>query len=276
MTVMFLCVKKVCYTGVMKISGAGNKVPITPKKVQLIFASVTGLVLLALLAFVVLEPVIAKHSDDKADQSAQTEVEQEAVEDPKEQPAVTEDETDKAKDESSAEESPAQEQAEEQTEAVETSKSESKPERENKQPETKSTAVDYTFVARSGDSYALMARASIELYAETNHLELSPAQRVAAETFLIEKSGSPMLEIGQVITISAEDVKSAVDMAQSLSDDELAAWDYFADQIDFENDNPPDPATDDGAGDSDVISGNSSTDNSATDAGSSVVDSGGV
>jgi len=60
---------------------------------------------------------------------------------------------------------------------------------------------------------------------------LSHAERVAAETKLTQDADASYLEIGQAVTIAKSDVKSAVTWAKALSDEQKAAWQYYADQI---------------------------------------------
>ena len=135
--------------------------------------------------------------------------------------------------------------------------------------------ASYTYVARNGDSFVLMARASIDRYAKSIHASMTPAQRVAAETLLMDRAGSPELDVEQRVTLSADDVKKAVEEAQSLSDDELDGWSYFADQIDFDTDNPPEPVADDAGSDDSAAQQSAPTGNAVTDAGAPSVTGGG-
>ena len=105
---------------------------------------------------------------------------------------------------------------------------------------------------------------------------MTPAQRVAAETLLMDRAGSPELDVEQRVTLSADDVKKAVEEAQSLSDDELDGWSYFADQIDFDTDNPPEPVADDaGSDDGGAAQQSAPTGNATTDAGAPSATGGG-
>ena len=75
---------------------------------------------------------------------------------------------------------------------------------------------------------------------------------------------------------SVDDVKKAVEEAQSLSDDELDGWSYFADQIDFDTDNPPEPVADDaGSDDGGAAQQSAPTGNAVTDAGAPSATGGG-
>ena len=104
---------------------------------------------------------------------------------------------------------------------------------------------------------------------------MTPAQRVAAETLLMDRAGSPELDVEQRVTLSADDVKKAVEEAQSLSDDELDGWSYFADQIDFDTDNPPEPVADDTGSDDGAAQQSAPTGNAVTDAGAPSATGGG-
>ena len=92
----------------------------------------------------------------------------------------------------------------------------------------KSPSEDYTYTAASGDSYTALARTAISSYASKNKLNLTSAQRIAAETNLAAVAGTPELAIGQVITFATASLKSATDAAKSLSANELAAWQPYA------------------------------------------------
>jgi hypothetical protein len=88
-------------------------------------------------------------------------------------------------------------------------------------------AVEYTYTASAGDSYTGFARQAVDTYVVSQKLNLTPAQRVAAETYLTARANSPYLEIGQSVTIAADDVKSATDQAANLSSDQQAAWQRY-------------------------------------------------
>lgn len=91
-------------------------------------------------------------------------------------------------------------------------------------PVTKS----YTFVAAKGDAYCLFARSAISDYAQRSNLELSGAQRIAAETFIISDAGFPRLAISQQVTFDQTTIKNAADKALSLTPTQLANWQPYA------------------------------------------------
>lgn len=96
-----------------------------------------------------------------------------------------------------------------------------------------STNSTYVYAAQPGDSYSVLARKAIQTYGLNNKTTLSPAQITAAEAFLTAQAGSPELNEAQQVTISIDSVKSAVDNAQKLSTNDLAAWNVYAQNVDF-------------------------------------------
>ena len=220
--------------------GGDKKVPIVSRKVQLAFATIAGCCLLLLLAFVWLKHMPARSTSEQA-----------AV-----QPAA--EETPKAP-------TTGGEQTNTNTQIPDT----------NTPTQATQNKANYTYIARNGDSFVAMARASINRYAASNKITMTPAQRVAAETLLMDRAGSPELDVEQRVTLSADDVKKAVEEARSLSDDELDGWSYFADQIDFDTDNPPEPVVDDAGSDDGAAQQSAPTGSATTDTGASSATGGG-
>lgn len=106
---------------------------------------------------------------------------------------------------------------------------ESKPSTATQSPSGSSQA--YTTVAVPGDSYVAFARQCIATYLQSQSIAFSTAQRVAAETYLTQSAGAPLLDIGQSVAVSHADVQSAVARAQALSASELSLWQPYADTI---------------------------------------------
>lgn len=102
----------------------------------------------------------------------------------------------------------------------------------NSQSKTETTSYSYT--ARAGDSYSVLARKAVQTYGIVNKVNLSQAQIVAAETFLTVGAGSPELIEGQKVTLNVSDVKSAVEKAQKLTAEEKAAWQTYVPYVDFD------------------------------------------
>ena len=214
----------------MKISEGKSRVPVLPKWAQLTFAALAGGTFAALVIFVLVHPNTPASSIAVKEQPATKEVApvekpapvKEAAPAPVEEaPVMTEPE--------SVEEVPAEEEAAD------------APVAEESAPQLPST---YIFEVRAGDSYTTIVRAAVTRYSADAGISLSPAQRVMVETVLVQAAGAPEVEVGQRIILSADDIATVIDDAQDLSDDELAAWQVFADQVDFDADDAPEPAQD--------------------------------
>jgi len=104
---------------------------------------------------------------------------------------------------------------------------------DQKAPEQAPASDTYTYVAQPGDSYSLMARKAIQTYGIVNKANLSPAQIIYAETLLTQEANSPHLIRGQQVTIKVATVKNWVDKAGALSDTAKAAWQVYANGVDF-------------------------------------------
>lgn len=99
--------------------------------------------------------------------------------------------------------------------------------------DAKSSKSNYTTTAKAGDSYTLIARQAITNYLTTAGKTLSPAQRVAAESFLTKNAGTPQLVLGQNVTISNSDVEAAVTQASNLNQKQQTAWNAWAANVVF-------------------------------------------
>ena len=86
------------------------------------------------------------------------------------------------------------------------------------------TSDDYTYTARHGDSYTLLARTAISTHLGDEKQSLTDAQRIAAETSVVAAAGHPELATEQKVTISKAAVKEAVAAAAKLSAVQQAAW----------------------------------------------------
>jgi len=94
----------------------------------------------------------------------------------------------------------------------------------NKSNAAPAKAENYSAVASPGDSYTSHARAAVAKYLQNNKQTLSAEQTVAAESYIVTAAGSPLLEVGQTVTIDAATVSTAVTKASALSASEQAAW----------------------------------------------------
>ena len=105
----------------------------------------------------------------------------------------------------------------------------------NEQQATQSQS--YNYVAQSGDSYTLMARKAVQTYGIINNVNLSEAQIIFAETNITRDAESPELNVGQKVEISSEKVKSWVDKAKELTENQQSAWDQYTSGVNFNTNN---------------------------------------
>lgn len=85
----------------------------------------------------------------------------------------------------------------------------------------------YAYTVGTGESYTTMARRAVA----SVDGNLSPAERVAAETKLTQDAGGEWLNAGQDLSLTKDTVRAAVDWAKGLSDGEKAAWQPYADLV---------------------------------------------
>ena len=100
--------------------------------------------------------------------------------------------------------------------------------------EASQTPTDvYAFVAQKADSYTKMARKAVQIFGIDNKVELSGAQIVYIETNLTLLANSPELNLGQSVSITKATVNEWVEKAKQLTDAQKAAWQVYADRVDF-------------------------------------------
>ncbi len=109
---------------------------------------------------------------------------------------------------------------------------------EDAKPATSQTATTekvktYSYVAQPSDSYSVMARKAIQTYGINNKVKLSKAKIIAAETWLTQDAGSPVLALGQKVTITEAKVKNFVDTSAKLSATAEAAWNVYTVGVNF-------------------------------------------
>jgi transposase-like protein len=107
---------------------------------------------------------------------------------------------------------------------------------QKKTEETKKETV-YTYTAQPGDSYSKMARKAIQTYGIKNKVNLSQGRILYAETNLTQEAGSPQLIQGQKVEIKESTVKSWVDKAKALNNDQASKWDMYTTGVNFNTNN---------------------------------------
>jgi hypothetical protein len=107
---------------------------------------------------------------------------------------------------------------------------------EEQTEESANSAGTFDYVAQSGDSYSLIARKAVQTYGVINGVNLSGAQIVFVETNLTLAAGSPVLNLGENVSVSVDLVAEWVEKAQALTEEQQAAWQVYADVADFNTD----------------------------------------
>ena len=77
----------------------------------------------------------------------------------------------------------------------------------------KKSSDAFTYTASAGSSYTLFARKAISSVVANQQLQASTTQTLQAEVELTNNAGSPLLDIGQAVTISRTDVIAALQHA---------------------------------------------------------------
>ena len=81
---------------------------------------------------------------------------------------------------------------------------------------------DDVVIVELGQIYISIAREKIAQ--DENGAQLSPAQKLASETYLASAAGMPELEVGSSVVIESDLLTGSVERASSLSPEELALW----------------------------------------------------
>ncbi len=76
--------------------------------------------------------------------------------------------------------------------------------------DAKESSVAYSYTATAGDSYTAFARDAIQQYIAQQNTPISASQALNAEVALANAAGSPLLEIGDVVTIAQADVATVL------------------------------------------------------------------
>lgn len=107
----------------------------------------------------------------------------------------------------------------------------------SEEPEAKEVTGTYVYIAQPGDSYSTMARKAAQTYGITSSTKLGPEQVVFAETNLTLEAGSPLLNEGQTVTIDKATVANWVEQAAKLSEEQIAAWQPYTVNVNFNTNN---------------------------------------
>jgi len=112
----------------------------------------------------------------------------------------------------------------------------------SEEAKTEATTTDqtaeatYNYVAQPGDSYSQIARKSVQTYGAIMKVDISQAQIIAAETFLTQEAGSPLLNLGQKVSIKEAKIEAAVKKAQALTEAQLKLWQLYTVNVNFNTD----------------------------------------
>jgi cytoskeletal protein RodZ len=99
--------------------------------------------------------------------------------------------------------------------------------------EESATTSNFDYVAQPGDSYSLMARKAVQTYGVINSVNLSGAQIIFVETNLTLAAGSPVLNLGQQVSIDGNLVSEWIEKAQALTEEQQAEWQPYVDRANF-------------------------------------------
>lgn len=96
---------------------------------------------------------------------------------------------------------------------------------ENQETDQSSPVNSYKFSAQPGEGITHLARKALKEYLDDNSsagLGLRAEHKIYIEDYLKDLRGEGLLEIGEEIEFSTNEINSAVEMAQGLSDSQLS------------------------------------------------------
>ena len=108
---------------------------------------------------------------------------------------------------------------------------------EQNEEKQEDASVSYEYTAQPGDSFSQIARKAVQTYGLRHDVNLSVEQILFAETNLTLESDSPLLLLGQKVSLEESKVKEWVDKANELSDGQKAAWTPYTLGVDFNTNN---------------------------------------
>lgn len=100
----------------------------------------------------------------------------------------------------------------------------------------KESSSVYSYTAQEGDTYSQIARKAVQTHGIRENVKLTPAEIIFTETNLTQQAGSPVLEVGQKVTLEKSSIKEWAKKAEKLTDKEQAAWQVYVPYVDFNTD----------------------------------------
>lgn len=93
---------------------------------------------------------------------------------------------------------------------------------------------DYEYTTPAGCSLSLLTRRSLQLYDQSDSsLTLSEPQIIFAETNIVKRLGSRLLNINEKVTIEKSVVEEFAKQSQGLSAGSITAWERYAKRANF-------------------------------------------
>jgi hypothetical protein len=94
--------------------------------------------------------------------------------------------------------------------------------------------TDFIFNSEPCDSLTKLVRRSLLVYdQENNEIELSQAGIIFAETNIVQTMGAYLLDIGDEVIISYDEVSEYAHKSLELSNSQIAAWSVYIPDVDF-------------------------------------------
>lgn len=101
-------------------------------------------------------------------------------------------------------------------------------------PPASSAPSEYIYTAQPGDTLTHLVRRSLQLEAENQKTTLPPAAALYCETTEVQKLGSYLLDVGQMVTIPAATLRQCITASKVLSAEQQAAWQPYVALVSFE------------------------------------------
>lgn len=95
---------------------------------------------------------------------------------------------------------------------------------------------EYEYEVKSGNNLTILVRRALQLFDQAKaEIQLSEAQMIYCETNIVQSMGAPdLIYPGDAIKVDAEQVADFAASSQDLTPAQTAAWQFYADQADFE------------------------------------------